>query len=362
MFNSTLLEVFIGLAFVYLLLSLALASVNEMITAFFKIRNGVLERAITGILGDDVLVDCFYNHPFVRGMSSSKVRSTTVRVTRRLLSSKIARKIGIVWILEKLHVPQFARRIAQGRPSYLASKTFALVFADMLATEYAPLKKKLALTTDIDRNLLKNLRSQFSLFAEKVNDPEMRDCGLAEIAEWYDGQMERVSGWYKRLNQKILLVVALFMTIALNADTLMIANLLWNDSMVRDAVITEAEATVQRARGADEQNIAAAVNTTENEVTDPCKGCRHSAVVVAMNNRKSRPFPVGWTTPSTGLYQELRSLPDTLADWIYKVIGLLLTTTLVSLGAPFWFDMLSKLVNLRNTGIKPKTAAEKSSN
>ena len=77
-----------------------------------------------------------------------------------------------------------------------------------------------------------------------------------------------------------------------------------------------------------------------------------------MNNRKSRPFPVGWATPSTGKYEEVRSLPYTMAGWLHKIMGLLLTTVLVSLGAPFWFDMLSKLVNLRNTGIKPKTAKE----
>jgi len=355
-FNSTLIEVFIGLAFIYLLLSLVLASVNEMITAFFKIRNGVLERAIYGIFNDDSLVDCFYNHPLVRGMSRSHSRAKVVQVATCILKSKFARTIGIVWIFEKLHVPQFIRRVAQGRPSYLASKTFALVFADMLGNEYAQVKKKFALEIDLDKNLLKTMRYQFSDFAEKVNG-ESRPEGLVEIAEWFDGQMERVSGWYKRYTQKVLLLVAFIATILLNADTLMIANMLWNDSVVRDAVVAEAEATVKNPRAHD-GDYASAVNTSADEVDDPCRGCRTSAVDVAMNNRKSRPFPVGWATPSTGMYEEVRSLPNTMAGWIYKIVGILLTTVLVSLGAPFWFDILSKLVNLRNAGIKPKPARE----
>ena len=296
MFNSTLLEVFIGLAFIYLLLSLVLASVNEMITAFFKIRNGVLERAISGMLNDDSLVDCFYNHPLIRGMSRSNSKAKIVRFVTWVMRSKFARKIGIVWIFEKLHAPQYARRLAQGRPSYLASKTFALIFADMLSSEYAVVKKKFVLEAELDRNLHKELKNQFADFTLKVKG-EGRAEGLAEIAEWYDDQMERVSGWYKRYTQKILLLVAFVTTIFLNADTLMIANILWNDSMVREAVVAEAEATVKNA-AANDGDISASVTTME-DIDDPCRGCRASAVEVAMNNRNSRPFPVGWATPTS---------------------------------------------------------------
>ena len=46
------------------------------------------------------------------------------------------------------------------------------------------------------------------------------------------------------------------------------------------------------------------------------------------------------------------------APWIGGVInklrGLLVTVCAVSLGAPFWFDLLSKFVNIRRAGIKPE--------
>jgi hypothetical protein len=36
-----------------------------------------------------------------------------------------------------------------------------------------------------------------------------------------------------------------------------------------------------------------------------------------------------------------------------KILGLLVTVLAISLGAPFWFDLLNRLVNLRSTGKPP---------
>ena len=40
-------------------------------------------------------------------------------------------------------------------------------------------------------------------------------------------------------------------------------------------------------------------------------------------------------------------------EWPNKLIGLLLTTFAISLGAPFWFDILNKVINLRSSGKAP---------
>jgi hypothetical protein len=40
-----------------------------------------------------------------------------------------------------------------------------------------------------------------------------------------------------------------------------------------------------------------------------------------------------------------------------KLSGLLLTAIALSLGAPFWFDTLSRLTRVRNTGKKPDEPA-----
>lgn len=42
----------------------------------------------------------------------------------------------------------------------------------------------------------------------------------------------------------------------------------------------------------------------------------------------------------------------------YRLLGFLLTALMISLGAPFWFDLLKKLVNLRGAGVKPEPTPE----
>jgi hypothetical protein len=47
-------------------------------------------------------------------------------------------------------------------------------------------------------------------------------------------------------------------------------------------------------------------------------------------------------------------LPQDVGGWLLKIIGLTITTLAVSLGAPFWFDVLKNLANMRSTGPAPQ--------
>ncbi|MBK7407801.1 MAG: hypothetical protein IPJ40_06805 [Saprospirales bacterium] len=40
----------------------------------------------------------------------------------------------------------------------------------------------------------------------------------------------------------------------------------------------------------------------------------------------------------------------TWQGWLHKAFGWLVTAIAISLGAPFWFDMLRKMVNIRSSG------------
>lgn len=41
-----------------------------------------------------------------------------------------------------------------------------------------------------------------------------------------------------------------------------------------------------------------------------------------------------------------------------KILGILFTALMVSLGSNFWFELLNKLINMRNAGKKPLTKEE----
>jgi hypothetical protein len=50
---------------------------------------------------------------------------------------------------------------------------------------------------------------------------------------------------------------------------------------------------------------------------------------------------------------EFERIPSKAGGWALKVFGLLLSALAVSLGAPFWFDTLSKFMNVRGAGKVP---------
>src|SRR5439155_2686832 len=75
-------------------------------------------------------------------------------------------------------------------------------------------------------------------------DTAQGDLGRAQanVEAWFNSSMDRVSGWYKRRTQTIIFVVGFVLTVAVNADTLTVAESLVQDDALRKAVIAEAEA------------------------------------------------------------------------------------------------------------------------
>jgi hypothetical protein len=143
------------------------------------------------------------------------------------------------------------------------------------------------------------------------------------VEQWYDDHMERVSGWYRRRIQKVLWILAFAVAIALNADTLQIAKRLWVDPTQRAAIVTQAQSTT--------------ADTSTHELG-------------------SLPIPLGWHLTNARddpqgfpFYEK----PSMVWSLLAKLIGLTLTAVAISFGAPFWFDTLSKLARLRNSGAPP---------
>jgi hypothetical protein len=147
------------------------------------------------------------------------------------------------------------------------------------------------------------------------------------LERWYDDGMERVSGWYKRHVQLWLAVIGLALAIVVNADTLQLVNSLWADKTVRAAVVAEAGSITQSGK------TPTTLSDTAGEVQK----------IKALN------VPLGWKLKR----HDPRDLPHGLRSWFAKVIGLLLTAVALTLGAPFWFDLLSKLVRVRGSGAPP---------
>jgi hypothetical protein len=179
------------------------------------------------------------------------------------------------------------------------------------------------------------------------------------VANWFDHAMERLSGSYKRFVQIISFGVCLVVACAFNADTLNVANYLWRDPTLSNEIAQSAAGMAknpnvgQIATGASQPELRAAGCTApakmaaskSNSTTPDAPDLAGSIDRLCALNAELRPLPIGWITP---------------LSWCpfpyLKLFGLLMTAIALTLGAPFWFDLLQQFVNIRLTGNKPDPA------
>jgi hypothetical protein len=311
--GNAALDVLIGLFFLYFLLSIVCSAVNEGIAAVFNMRASYLERGIRTLFGRESNVKHFYAH----------------------------------WRVRALIKPPGSIFKGPRKPSYIPSRTFALTLldtfappqnaadnADLIARAEAALgpaeESESPRPNEIVRGLLRDA------LAEAHGD---RDRFRATIERSFDDVMDRASGWYKRRVQLILFVLALTLVCVMNADSFALAQRLWKDDALRAAVVSQANTVVQ-AGSAD-----CAKTSADETRADAAAKC-----VEAVNEFG---LPLGWSHATS---------PHKLFwDGLGKVLGLLVTTFALTLGAPFWFDLLGKVARLRGTGAPAKDVEGKPS-
>jgi hypothetical protein len=158
------------------------------------------------------------------------------------------------------------------------------------------------------------------------------------IEDWYNSAMDRVSGWYKYRTQWLLFWIGLALAVSLNANTVSIVQQLSKDSALRQSVVAAAGAAKQAE--------------TVTGAADQIKAAQTQ--VDAIDNLG---IPLGWTH-TAALWDFDDKKPDgRLLQKLTLLLGWLLTAFAVSLGAPFWFDLLNKIMVVRST-VKPREKSQ----
>lgn len=313
MFGSSVLDIGLGLIFVYLMAGLVCTAGNEAIASILSWRANNLRAGIRNLLdgpqpGDEEWTRRFFEHPLVQGL------------------------------------------YRKGRgPSYIPSRTFALALMDLvlppgghkpqtaeelrLIVETSPapdrIKRVLALLIDEAERFTaagQKLRLEGVLDLEKLDT--LFNQLQRQIEIWFNNSMERVSGWYRRRVQACTIAIAVIVSAALNVDSVMITRHLAQDSALRSVIAAEATQAAQQ----------------------PVSSSQGTAGVSALKNRiqdiDALGIPLGWPNPD--------GAPAGFTWYLTKVLGILLTAGAASLGAPFWFDMLNRFVSVRSAGKAPE--------
>lgn len=298
MLFSPAVDTSIGLMMVYLTLSLICTSINEAIAGILRLRARNMFNEVSRVLGDATVRDAFWKNSLIRSLSRGE-GLWNFRTPPTL-------------------VPAVTRMKA---PSYLDRRDFALALIEALrgidgsASDDKQALNFAALAEKIDKNsLLAHLPTALGIDATSTIEETKKALG-----DWFDQVMERASGVYKRWMSLLSFLVALALTVAMNADTLQIARTFWQDDGVRAAV------------------VETAMRLPNKPSPDAPPTLPELAQV-----KDLLPLPLGWSMP-----EPLGGVPTA---FLPKVLGLLLTAFAVTLGAPFWFDLLSRFVALRNSG------------
>ncbi|MGB8064459.1 MAG: hypothetical protein WCF26_21400 [Candidatus Sulfotelmatobacter sp.] len=311
LFNSTVLDLAIGIVFVYLLLAVMCTTINEWIAGITSVRAKTLAKGIQQLLdqqkGSDStrsFLEDFYAHPLISGMLTP------------------------------------GKTDADAHPSYLPSRTFATTVMD-LAT-----KGKLGSISFSDlENGVKALPDgdvKTALLALLQNASGDLGCAQKNIEQWFDDTMERVSGWYKRRTQVVTVCVAIVLAIGTNADTMRIGHLLWTNGTLRATIVEKAKNRTETGKEQTSRIESVQYPDTSNPLKPVFKPSADEMDAL-------KPL-LGWA--GLDLYDR--------SQWPSRLLGWILSIIAISLGAPFWFDMLNKVMNIRNTGQKPKPSDDKS--
>lgn len=349
MFGSVVLDVAIGMAFVYLLLSLIASVVQELLASFMQLRAANLERGLRSLFSGDSLgaemdlVNCIYDHGLVRGlysdpkMDSGKLPSVFRRmidwvrvVMRRLIGISADKPLTIA--VDPLLLP-----------SYIPSRTFALALIDVLnankkegAEVMASIKDALAAHNN------KAAQALLTLVIDAKGDVVAFQRNLEQ---WYNDAMDRVSGWYKRYTQRALIVIGLLLAIALNVSSVRVARTLWLDRDARQAMVD--------AAGNYRKNNPAAASSTAADA-GKLKAQLQSDVETFNEVTTSSLLPLGWKRPWHWYESYFETAPkDATFSALTVLAGWIVTALAISFGAPFWFDTLNRFMVVRST-VKPQ--------
>lgn len=342
-----IVDVAIGLIFLYLTLSLVITASNELLASILARRQKTLILGIRNLLGDDLAAK-LYQHPLIRSLRNDDKLPSYIpsRSFALALLDLIAPTLA-----NANSAPSNDPRVALLQNQLRGSSTQQPTVTRPAPSQAgAAVKLAPQLIVDLPEPVQHTLRV---LFAEAQHDVEQFKT---QLELWFNNGMERVSGWYKRETQFILLVLAFALTIAANADTISVVGTLWRDPAVRSAAVTQAQVYLDQVSKNLPAATAAGTSTgaTGPATTQPANADDLVAATKGLNNALDQldtsSLPLGWGRagwPGLAGKKWLAALDEHSLGW-------LMTTLAISLGAPFWFDMLNKVMSVRGAGKAPE--------
>ena len=391
MFNSPVLDVTIGLVLIFLLYSLLITTVNEGIATALSLRARMLRNAIRDHMLSNASTDTRWQS--IRKGIREVFSEIGVIVVGRRKKSKI--KMGDHFFDHPIIKNYSATRVFS-LPSYIPTENFSTILIDLLRKDFDQklpqiieykveqsgsreqeneITEDLSLSTDLVK--IKEVLDYYGRhYAGTKSTPQgsvleketwrilqlrLKESGyqwerfIAHLETWFDDTMNRVSGWYKRQTQIILFLLSLLLAAVLNVDSIEIAKKLSKDKEARAKVTALAiqaidtykdDPRVKKTNKTDSADLISDADAQQAFTEYKRKLDSLVQQTKAEMEEADNILALGWKNKS-GDHKSL-----TFYEGASKCFGFLLTALALCLGAPFWFDLLNKLVRIRGAGAK----------
>lgn len=429
------LEVAISLALLYLFFSQVVSSIFEFIAGRFNWRGNYLRRYLNQALNsgnDKNWAELVYRHPSVDMLAQKASRAPTY------IPSSVFVKALVDLVTDEARKYKFITDTATGDTVYAVEEPVG-----------SPLQQFQAGLTNISEGDFKKLMQTLLLNAEGCqpggDDTKIFEEFVHGLAVWYDGYMQRISGWYKRHVRGYLFLVGLGVAALCNLDSLRVSSYLWNNTTARQRIVAYAD---QVARDTTfRSRMTYLIDSTADAPATRASLRRYRHQVDSLTSAlRNLGFPVGWSFRksdhlSDTLYLAGPAAPAISATWKrhpywlryaptietrrhsnslvpsrrrvwyrdtllqlpprltigpldknsfpglrktiaqqqnaiikpnnlplqsasassanlpsgfgWAFLGWLITAAALSFGAPFWFELLNRFVNMRNVGLRP---------
>lgn len=227
-----------------------------------------------------------------------------------------------------------------------------------------------------------------------------------EVGTWFDYSMERSSGVYKRNSKGIAIAIGFLVATISNADTFHIVNRLSKDSILRSTIsnaadqlvaqplqtpasspfVSESEPPISEPNDESQEfepeieetlpsDSASEFQNSEPETfellppdfslpAEPEAGQAanaNSAEAVRLRNIRDAvdgalqglSLPIGWNQENIyaqNLEGQYSLIPFFRVPYLRRILGWFVSGIALSMGASFWYDLLSKVMRVRNSG------------
>ena len=335
---TQIIDVGIGLIFVFLLVSLIVKQINDKLSEWLQMRAKGLEEGLRnfvvgGKVGNTDLLKSLYENPLVKSLVPEDAVATN-------LIRKIPFGIGDKFIRTNPDpTANTKEKAVVAKPVNISAQTFATVLLDSLIPNKSGQTKVDALLVEVNKldpkiPLRDPIVHIIATTADDINKVR------TNIEQWYDDVMVKTTKAYQAHMWRIALTLSFAIALVFNVDTISIARVLWNDSSLRAALTTEASAYAKT--DADQKNALKKLDglglpigwviTNDKQfcwaATDWFPRPQAGVGVAAPVND-----PCKW--PPLNFWY----------DGVLKALGWIITAFAGAQGAPFWFDILKKATN-----------------